>query len=221
MRPPAAIECRGPFLIVRFIEPQSCLSWAIVRGGRVRASTIAWYYVEEPEFEELHNAPAFLEEKLHGGGLQGAVGLMTSRKRYGHVEALAHHEEESAWCLTTVGLQHVVRCGDAPFELPPAATINILCWVSQPLDQIAMVEAVAIVAEARTAAMLEASIPSGVSGLASTGTGTDCIVLACADRQPKSAAAGKHTVTGFLIGTVVYDAVRRAVTEWVDEFGIR
>jgi adenosylcobinamide amidohydrolase len=219
MRPPAAIECRGSFLIVRFIEPQSCLSWAVVRGGRVRATTVAWYYLEEPEYEELHNAPAFLEDKLYAAGLHGAIGLMTSRKRYGHVEALTEYEEESAWCLVTVGLTNAIRCGDAPFELPPAATINILCWVSQSLDDIAMVEGIATAAEARTAAMLEARIPSGISGLPSTGTGTDCIVLASSNRYPKMSAAGKHTVSGHLIGNAVYKAVRRAVAEWVEEFG--
>lgn len=220
MHAPAAIECRGPFLLVRFVEPQCCLSWALVRGGRVRASTVAWYYVEPSEYEHLDEAAAFLEAKLHGIGVYGAVGLMTSRRRYGHVESIASREGSSAWCLTTVGLKNALRCGDNGSHLPPAATINTLCWISQPLADSAMIEAVAMVAEARTAAVLDARVASSVSGEPSTGTGTDCVVVACPAHEPRAVYTGKHTVAGSLIGRAVYDAVSRGVADWIEHHGL-
>jgi adenosylcobinamide amidohydrolase len=89
--------------------------------------------------------------------------------------------------------------------------------VSGALTEGALVEALAIAAEARTLAILEASLPSRVSGLPATGTGTDCIVVSAAHEGEPAAYAGKHTVVGHLVGLAVTEAVRRGVEAWKAE----
>src|SRR5262249_21792256 len=95
--------------------------------------------------------------------------------------------------------------------------INLLCSVSAALSEEALVEALALAAEARTAAMLEALVPSCVSGLAATGTGTDCIVVSAAGKGPAERYAGKHTVVGHLVGAAVSEAIRHGIRRWKSE----
>jgi adenosylcobinamide amidohydrolase len=79
-------------------------------------------------------------------------------------------------------------------------------------------EALALVAEARTAAMLDSGARSIVSGTPATGTGTDCIVVASPTGECPLRYAGKHLIFGHLIGTTVYNAMRRAIAEWLSEY---
>ena len=73
------------------------------------------------------------------------------------------------------------------------------------------IEASSLVAEARTLALLEAAVVSRRSGRPSTGTGTDCIVVASPLGRRKTPFAGKHTEVGHVVGAAVSDAVRRVV----------
>src|SRR5207237_10770827 len=72
-----------------------------------------------------------------------------------------------------------------------------------------------LAAEARTAAVLEARVPSRRTGKPATGTGTDCIVVAAPDAGARLAYAGKHTPIGALAGGVVREAVERGVRRWI------
>ena len=77
----------------------------------------------------------------------------------------------------------------------------------------ALVEAVSIAAEARTAAILDIGHPP--AGPAITGTGTDCIVVtAPCDGEPEP-WAGLHTAVGEAIGAAVYAATREGAEEWL------
>jgi adenosylcobinamide amidohydrolase len=216
---PATLEYRGQLLLVRFREPQSCISWAVVNGGRVTSSCVAWYYVDNADSHLTVEPVSFLTRKLEAAEISGAIGLMTSRKRYGMVEAQASQYGVSAWCMATVGLRNALRVGDETYELPEAGTINLLCWVSCALTPTAELEALTIAAEARTAAVLDAGIPSSVSELPATGTGTDCIILAHPGTGDTAAYAGKHTAVGSAIGKAVSDAIQAGVRGWQSEFG--
>jgi len=75
-------------------------------------------------------------------------------------------------------------------------------------------EALALAAEARTLAVREADIPSTRSGEPSSGTGTDCIVIAVPDRSGGAHYAGKHTVLGHVLGAAAYSAVAQGLARW-------
>ena len=187
-----------------------CVSWAIVNGGRRIAPAVAWYFLKQEEYPELADPRAFLQSKLNANSLDGAVGLITSRKPYGQLEASAEHSGVRATCIVTVGLRNTMRIGDEPTFVPAAGTINLLCSVSRPLTEECSLEALAMAAEARTAAMMDA-------GTGGTGTGTDCIVIAHPVEGTTATYAGKHTVLGHVIGRSVYDAALKAIKVWQSE----
>lgn len=129
------------------------------------------------------------------------------RRRAGAVEAA---------CLTTVGLSNGERVGSRKSHGLHAGTINTLVHVSVPLTDGAMVEAISIVAQARTAAVIE--FQNVQQGTAITGTGTDCIVVATPWRGEPIAWAGLHTDVGEAIGGAVYDATRAGAEQWRQDF---
>lgn len=197
-------------MIVRFPVPQTCVSWAIVNGGRKLAPAVAWYFLQPEEYPDLIDPRGFLLRKLRAECLADAVGLITSRQRYGQVDASAEHSGVSASCTATVGLRNTMRIGDEP-TFVPAGTINLLCSLSHNLTEECSFEALAMAAEARTAAMMDA-------GTGGTGTGTDCLVISHPPVGPCLEYAGKHTVLGHVIGRAVYDAVLRGIKEWRRDF---
>jgi adenosylcobinamide amidohydrolase len=120
-----------------------------------------------------------------------------------------------------VGLGNALAVGDLP-QTGRVGTINLLCQVSPALSEEALIEACAVAAEARTAALLAAGIRSTVSGRPAGGTGTDCIVIAAAvPRDRIEPFAGKYTPCGSAIGAAVYRAVERGTRCWLEENGVR
>ena len=135
------------------------------------------------------------------------------------VDVTAHDCDVRSRCIATVGLGNALRAGDPPGPAGRIGTINLLCHVDVPLTDEALLEAMSIATEARTASVLEAAVPSLRSGLPATGTGTDCIVMATPLAGRREPYAGKHTRIGHVVGAAVAQAVRRAVAEWKAERG--
>jgi adenosylcobinamide amidohydrolase len=156
---------------------------------------------------------------MDAAGLGGAVGLLTSRRLHQYIESGS--EASGCHVVATVGLSNALAVGDPTVTAPAqaAGTINILCTLSTPLTIEGSLEALAIASEARTAAMLEAQVPSIVSGHPATGTGTDCIVIAHPAHGPATEYCGKHTEIGHRIGAHVRDAVAKGVHDWLREMG--
>jgi len=150
--------------------------------------------------------------------LRGGVGLLTSRSLARYEETDASWGNLSARCIATVGLGNALAAGDPPGPAARIGTINVLCRVSVPLGEEALLEALAIATEAKTAAVLASGASSIMSGEPATGTGTDCIVVAAPDRTGNAETyAGKHTATGHLVGTTVREAVARGARAWLAE----
>ncbi len=93
--------------------------------------------------------------------------------------------------------------------LPPG-TINILLFINQELAPCALVRAVKMATEAKTAALQELNVPSRYSCGLATGTGTDQIAIASllTGRIPLR-GVGKHVKLGELVAR----AVKRALKE--------
>jgi adenosylcobinamide amidohydrolase len=199
------------WLVVHFERPHAITSWALVGGGDRVATAVAWLKVRNADLPVEVDAKALLRERLSTRGLDGAVGLLTS----GDLGAAVDVTCGQARCIATVGLSNALRVGDPPGLGEVAGTINLLVVVAEPLSREARLEALALAAEARTAAVLAHSVPSFRSQLPATGTGTDCIVIASPAADRGAPFCGKHTQLGHDIGAAVFAAVDRGTRTWL------
>jgi adenosylcobinamide amidohydrolase len=129
------------------------------------------------------------------------------------------HDTCSARVLVTAGMSNALRVGDSPGALEAWGTINVICHIDLALCDVALIEALSIVAEARTAAVIDGAFASRRSGAGATGTGTDCIAVVAPRGEPGAQYAGKHTAVGYVIGDAVRRAVGAALAVWRAEYG--
>jgi adenosylcobinamide amidohydrolase len=209
---PFAVDCAPPFLKVRFAEPQRTLGWSLLHPGFAVVSDIVWVEVRNSDLGPSTDPSTFLRARLAEAELPGALGFMTSRDIRRHHLGRRCVDTVEAACLTTVGLSNGERVGSRKMQRSPAGTINTLVHVCVPLTDGAMVEAISIVAQARTAAIVETRRVA--QGTAITGTGTDCIVLASPCHGTRLDCAGLHTAVGEAIGGAVYAATRTGAEQW-------
>lgn len=208
----------GRWLEVDLGLPHSTLGWTLIGGGRRRAQCVFWHRVTGEELLPEIDAKLLFEErrKRRTGDTRG-VGFMTGCSLEEFIEERRDRGELSVRCIATIGMRNALRIGDLPCTtISGPGTINILLQVSCPLSECASLEALSLVAEARTAAVLDGNVPSSVGNAIATGTGTDCIVVASPPRlehDPELVYAGKHTDLGHLIGSCVYDAVCRGIRQ--------
>jgi adenosylcobinamide amidohydrolase len=206
----------GRWLEVDLGSPHSTLGWTLIGGGRCQAKSVFWHNVREGELPLEVDAKLFFEErrKQWAGDAQG-VGFLTGCSLAEFVERRRDRGKLLVRCVATIGLNNALRIGDlSGANAFSPGTINILLQISCPLSESASLEALSLVAEARTLAVLEGHVPSIVGHALATGTGTDCIVVASpltSDDNPEAIYAGKHTDIGYLIGSCIYDAVSDGV----------
>ncbi|MHB8813201.1 MAG: adenosylcobinamide amidohydrolase [Steroidobacteraceae bacterium] len=204
---------------MNFDIPHIVRSWAVLGGGTKEARAVIWRQVTDGELGLGIDPQTYLIgqiEAYYGRDEASSriVGFLTGARLAGHTEAFLDHSGLWARCVATVGLNNALRIGDPPSSADSyPGTINILVQTSVSLTDLAAIEALSIVAEARTVAVLEGGIQSTAGfGLAS-GTGTDCIAVASPGKSDATARpyAGKHTVLGHLIGASTYKAVATGV----------
>lgn len=207
-----------PWLEADLGAPHRVLSWAVNRPGLVTARRILWREVRDEDLTPELDVPRWLSAELAARGAQDAVTMLTSRDIAAHHLARARAGGVEAAALATVGLSNAERVGTR-IDRGAAAwgTINIAVQVSAGLTEAALVEALSIAAQARTAAMIAAGpdLPDGRA----TGTGTDCIALAAPAGEV--CHAGLHTDLGEALGRAVFDVVTVGVAEWMATVGAR
>lgn len=213
---PFVVDCAPPFLTARFAQPQRTLGWSLLHPGFAVVTDIVWVEVRNSDLGPSTDPQAFLRARLAESGLPDALGFMTSRDIRRHHFCRRSAEAVEAACLTTVGLWNGERVGSRKSRAPHVGTVNTLVHVSAALTDGAMVEALSIAVEARTAAIVESQ--RAERGTAITGTGTDCIVMASPSHGSPLACAGLHTAVGEAIGGAVYDATRDGAEHWERDF---
>lgn len=210
---PFLVTCARPWLVARFNAPQRMLSWSLTRPGFEQADTVAWLEVRNADLGPDTCPEQLLKQKQAAAGLEHALPLITSRDIRCHHLAKAHIGDITATCLATVGLSNGDRIGmPRLMDHPPAGTINLLVHVTCPLLDGAMIETLSIATEARTTAIIDLGWHKHDRLI--TGTGTDCIVVACPGNENGARFAGLHTDIGEAVGTACYQAVRRGALEW-------
>ena len=184
------------------------LSWAPHGAGYTPADAILWREVRNADLTPEFDAEGWLAAQMP----QGAVGMLTSRDVGTFHESFAEVEGVTAHCVATVGLSNGESVGRRlPYHSADYGTINIGLVTNAALTEAAQLEAMSIVVQARTVGVMAAGV-SLATGLA-TGTGTDCVALACLPGQGRY--AGLHTAVGEAVGAAVRDCLTRASQAWV------
>jgi adenosylcobinamide amidohydrolase len=223
-RGPLAVRRTGRWLVVDFATRHRTLGWTIVGGGLAEADGVAWLEVRNADLGPEVDAEAFARAALAAAGLAERPLFLTSCALDAWVEATAVAGDVAARCIATIGLTNRGRVGEpasAAGDGRRRGTINTLCVLSRPLADAALVEAVSIATEARTAALLAAAVPVADGDAAATGTGTDCVIVAAPLAHDRAAGGeplrwvGLHTAAGEAIGRAVLEAVGRGVAGWI------
>lgn len=229
MKDAAAGDLRTPFrvrrrtLLVDLGRPRPVLSSA-PRGGGLRRARYVLNHQVPPNPRVAPLGTRRWEDPARSLGRIAAalgvsapfVGLMTAVPLR-HLIAL-REEREGLWVevLATVGVTNAVRAGEPAPEAGTqgttarAGTINLILITNARLAASAMVSAVQVATESKTAVLLAEGVPSSVSGAAATGTGTDATVIVSGS-GPAARYSGTHTPVGMLIGRLVGEAVSRGL----------
>ena len=210
-----SVSCASPYLVAEFATPQTMLSWSLTRPGFVTARRVAWLHVRNDDLPIGVDPVELLETRMAAAGHANAVHLMTSRDVRHHHLACASSGTVTADCLATVGLGNAARVGAAPVAGTALGTVNLLVHVDRALTPAALIEAISIATEARTAAIIDLDLR--IDGRPVTGTGTDCIVVAAPCGGEAERFAGLHTDIGAAIGHAVYAAIREGGEAWIEE----
>lgn len=206
------------WLLLSSPTPLRMLSWSIHRGGAVEAQRVAWHTVTDADLPPEADPAAIFRARLETRGWEDAVGLLTSRAVDTFRIAEAGVAGVQAVSVFTADLSNAERIGrpsDEGLTSFRPGTVNSFTWISEPLSPNALVEALAMTVQARTLTLLERA-PGGWA----TGTGTDCVIVACPTGEPLTPYAGLHTPVAHAIGKSVIAALGAAVDDWRAEKGV-
>lgn len=221
-RPAPRLTLAAPWLLLDLGVSCRIAGWPVVGPSLGLARRITWLQVVNADLPPGTDPAGLFGRRAGTDGINADVGLMTAADvtRYRHVR-----REENGVAVDSVatsGLgngESVVarRPGMAGRSIPPhpVGTINVVAALSQPLSTAAMLEALSVAAEARTAAVLALGLVMPGDGRPVTGTGTDCIVVASPEEADAARHCGLHTTAGRLLGETVYQAVLEASREWL------
>ena len=203
--------------IVSFSAPVRVLSWAVLNGGFCFADHVVNHRVRGSDGSFCDQPRSWLQRASTELGLHGKVVAMATAVEMENLsQASLSGGGAEVTCFATVGCGNALSAGDPTSVMteraahPALHTINIITVVEPGLSEAAMVEAVQIATEGRVRALYEAGIRSSASSLTATGTGTDCIAIACLGAAATD-YCGKHTKLGELIGLAAYTAVREGL----------
>ncbi len=202
---------------VEFCTPHRVISSAVLNGGLVHASHLVnlrvpkrWASLEAPEVT--------LAKYCTDAGWSGTtVGMMTAASMDSFRMARESVQDIDVVVLVTSGLSNPRRVGDRAehremiTQSKEIGTINIIAMTSTILTGPAMVEALMIVTEAKSAALQESGIKSPVSKKIATGTGTDAIAVVSGHGPETAHYCGKHVLFGEILGHLVTDAVTSSI----------
>ncbi len=203
------VRLARPWLIADLAAPMRVLSWAPHGGGYVVARRVVWREVRNADLPIDFDVDSWFAAEM--AQHPGAVGMLTSRDVGTYSQARATVEGVSAQCVATVGLTNAEAVGRRRAWGPgDFGTINLCVATDAGLTEAAQLEVLSIAVQARTAAVVGADLhlPTGVA----TGTGTDCLALACLPGLVRH--AGLHTPVGEAVGAVVKAAVVQGAAAW-------
>jgi len=201
-----------PWLAFDLGADMPVLSFTLNRPGFVTARRILWREVRNADLTPELDVPVWLGAELAARDAQDAPCFLTSRDVSAFEVSEATTGDVTATAVATVGLSNGERIGTRMAYDPASfGTINVALRLSVGMTQAALIEVLAIAAQARTVAVMDLghALPTGLA----SGTGTDC--LAVAAPVGEAGFAGMHTDIGVAAGRAVYDAVRAGGDFWM------
>lgn len=204
----AAVTLDRPWLRMTLPQDMRVLSWAPFGAGYTRAGAILWREVKNADLTPDFDAEGWLAAQMP----PMAVGMLTSRDVGSFHQGYAEVDGVTAHCVATVGLSNAESVGRRrPYHSADYGTINIGLCLNAALSEAAQLEALSIAVQARTVGVMAAGLelPTGLA----TGTGTDCLALACLPGEGRY--AGLHTAVGEAVGAAVRDCLTEAAQAWV------
>ncbi|MEJ2168091.1 MAG: adenosylcobinamide amidohydrolase [Desulfobacterales bacterium] len=218
----AILEHTKNHIHIELSVPHQVVSSAVLNGGMVQANHIVNMKVPKdspcPELPELT-----LSRYCAVSGWSGtAVGMMTAASMDSFRMTKKSEQGIEIAVLVTSGLSNPRRAGDYAEHRQMAShykdvgTINIIVITSASLTGSALIEALLITTEAKSAALQEAGIMSPVSNKLATGTGTDSVAVVSGPGPGDVKYCGKHVLFGELLGSSVIAAVSSSI-QWTIE----
>lgn len=199
-----------PWLIARLAAPMRLLSHAPHGAGYRSTDTVLWREVKNADLPAGFAAEDWFAGQM--ARVPGAVGMMTSRDIGTWRQARAQVDGVTAQAVVTLGLSNAESVGHRlPWHSADFGTINILVATDAALTETAQLEALTIAVQARTAGVMAAGLELATGR--ATGTGTDCMAIACPPGQGRY--AGLHTAVGEAVGAAVLQAVSAAAADWI------
>jgi adenosylcobinamide amidohydrolase len=203
-------------LVVTFPGSRNVMSWAILNGGlRTHASHILNHHIDP--CTPVDDPRQTLRQAASRIGIKGTfVGMLTGADIRKFSMARAVYNELEAYVIATAGCGNLATVGETGRYVErnsppvPSGTINIIVAVNYAFTHEAMLEAMAIVTEAKVRAMFEFGLKSVSTGQPATGTGTDCIAVAVGHDR-RYVFCGKHTKWGELVGRASLESIRGAL----------
>jgi len=199
--------------------PHQVASSAVLNGGMVQANHIV--NIKVPKAVPCAELPELtLSKYCADSGWGGtAVGMMTAASMDSFCMLKRSEQGIDIAVLVTSGLSNPRRAGDYAEHRQMASncnqvgTINIIVITSASLTASALIEALLITTEAKSAAIQEAGVLSPVSNKPATGTGTDSVAVVSGPGPGDVKYCGKHVLFGELLGGLVIDAVSSSI-QW-------
>lgn len=195
---------RDGALVVDLGTEHRCLSSAVLGGGIGRVRT--WVNLEVDTSYDCDDPAADLR-RASAGLPQPVVGMLTATS----VARYAQAEQGRARVVATVGLRRAIVPAAASTLTGPG-TINLLCVVSVPLTDAALVDAVQTATEAKAQALAAAGVQASNAEAFATGTATDAICVAVPTGSAES-YCGPATPHGHDLAVAVHGAIFRRASE--------
>lgn len=215
MRP----ELRPPWLFLDFGRRMRVIGWPVVGPALGAARGVVWLQVRNADLPKDRDPAAYFGERAAAAGVNYDIGLMTAADLRGFATARHEADGAAATVVATGGLgnaESVVPASTAPAKLARVGTINVVAVLDAPLTLAAQIEAVSIVAEARTAAVMDLSPPRLGEDRPVTGTGTDCIVVASPEDGGALSHCGLHTNLGRALAAAAYATIKETCASCLD-----
>lgn len=213
------VELHQPWLRVDLGREHRVAGWPVVAPGDGFARFVTWLQVYDADLPRHVDPDAYFLHRARAEGMAADVGLLTAAE----VGRFAVHRrptpDGAVTMVATVGLGNgeSVIPGDAPARsCHRVGTINLLAVSPLPLAPPAMLEAISIVTQGRTAAVMDLCQRTG-DGRPITGTGTDCVVVAAPAGLGEKLHCGLHTALGRALGEAAYAATWEAAARWLEE----
>lgn len=212
LAPGVDLERHPAWNALAFARERPILSSAPVGGGDTRARRVVNLCVTGPGARSACDDPAatFASLAAERGWSGPLVGLMTGVSAT-HLGVARYPDPGVEWlALATAGTSNAHRAGDAPPPGDGPGTINVVAVTPRGLTAAARVEAVALVAEARTGLLADLGVTAAGSDRIATGTGTDAIAVVAGDGDD-TPYTGYHTRSGYDLVAAVRAAIARSL----------